>query len=127
MNLESIWREKWKRGVLEAPQCDECGTWNWYPLPACRSCHRSVFTWKDIPLAGTLHSWTRVHRDFTGRGLQAPYLVGLADMAAAPGVRLPCRIQEIDGRDPTIGAKGSLTAVGDPDHWYWMFQPQGSG
>ena len=127
MKLETLWREKWKRGVLEIPQCRECAAWNWYPLPACRSCHATAFEWKSVRLAGTLYSWTRVHRDFTGRGIETPYLVGLVDVGDAPGVRIPCRIRQREGEDPEIGTAGSLCAVGDADQWHWRFESATAG
>jgi uncharacterized OB-fold protein len=90
--LAANWQQNMKDGVLRLPKCDSCDHWNWYPLPVCKGCGKSEFTWTEIPASGTLFSWTRVHRNFTGLDMGSmPYVVGLVSLDGAPGVRVPAR------------------------------------
>lgn len=125
INLEQVWLENIQRGTLQIPQCHACGAWNWYPLPACRACHGMDFSWRQISLAATLYSWTRVHRSFTPQDIGTPYTVGLVEMADASSVRLPCRMPDAgQDRRPIIGAIGELSAVCDAGQWFWQFRSQ---
>lgn len=92
LNFEIEWQKNLEQGVLRLPKCDACNHWNWYPVPVCKNCGNSAFEWTQIPLAGTLFSWTRVHRNFTGMDMgPMPYTVGLIDLDGAPGARVPAR------------------------------------
>lgn len=123
-DLGEIWAGGLQRGVLQIPCCDNCAAWNWYPLPACRACHGTRFSWKLVSLAGVLHSWTRVHRSFASPAIATPYTVGLVDLVDAPVVRIPCRLPDVStGSPPVIGAAGSLRAAGDSGQQFWQFQP----
>jgi len=120
--FESVWRANLLRGVLELPRCGRCGTWNWYPLPACRACRGAGFAWSTVSSRAVLHTWTRVHRSFATEAPAVPYLVGLAELVEAPGVRLPCGVREGHGDvDPVIGSVGLLGAVGDGAQRHWCF------
>lgn len=88
----SEWQKNLDDSLLRLPKCDHCGRWNWYPVPVCNGCGHSEFSWCDIVMAGTLFSWTRVHRNFSGMELGAiPYTVGLVNLQGAPGARVPAR------------------------------------
>jgi len=119
--LKQSWADGLRHGLPRIPRCEQCGTWNWYPLAACRSCGGTHFTWQTLSPLGRLHSWTRVHRAFTSRQIATPYLVGLVDLLEAPGVRIPCRLAS-GACEPRIGSEGSLTAAGGGDEQYWQFQ-----
>ncbi|MFA7554852.1 MAG: OB-fold domain-containing protein [Spongiibacteraceae bacterium] len=91
-NFEVQWQKNLEEGVLRLPQCGACKQWNWYPLPVCRGCGKTDFIWTEIPLSGTLFSWTRVHRNFTGQDMgPMPYTVALINLDGVPGARVPAR------------------------------------
>ena len=122
--LERVWGAGLESGALKIPRCTHCGTWNWYPLPGCRSCQRTGFEWMAVGPLGVLYSWTRVHRAFTNFALPVPYVVGLVDMADAPGVRIAAR-SKTDAL-PQIGDEVSLTPARDRSGRYWAFERCGS-
>jgi uncharacterized protein len=110
--LETVWEKGLATGELRFPQCDHCDTWNWYPLPACRCCGKTAFTWQQVELKGSLYSWTRVYRNFSGHDVgELPYIVGIIDIEGAPGVRIPCRYVGSEDGDPQVGAKVTLTPL----------------
>ncbi|WP_349283298.1 Zn-ribbon domain-containing OB-fold protein [Polaromonas hydrogenivorans] len=120
-DLENVWSENLQKGILQIPTCQHCRSWNWYPLPACRSCQSTDFFWNEVELIGTLFSWTRVHRRFTNFDIAVPYVVGLVEMAEAPTVRIPARLQAGSGAQPIIGDDVTLTAACDEGGWHWVF------
>ena len=103
--FEEIWRRNLEAGNLQIPRCTHCQAWNWYPLPACARCQRRQSNWQTVPAAGTLYSWTRVHRSFIKARIELPYVVGLVDLDEASTVRLPCRFAGGPARLPAIGER----------------------
>jgi uncharacterized protein len=72
---------------FRVPQCDECGSWNWVPYPACRTCLSTKLTWKPLAGTGTLFSFTVVHRGLGHFQKDAPYVVALVNMDVTGGPR----------------------------------------
>lgn len=105
-DLLAAWVDATAAGRLTFPRCAACGAWNWYPLPACRSCGGFDMQPHEVPPRGVIDSWTRVHRAFGTPPVALPYVTVLVAVEAAPGVRLVCLM---DGTDsPVIGAKVAL-------------------
>ena len=103
--LDKAWRRTLEDGVLRLPQCDHCQAWNWYPVPLCKHCHHSDFTWQQVPTTGTVYSATRMHRNFTGLDIgETPYIVGLIEPEGMEGIRLTCRYMAEDDRVPPVGS-----------------------
>lgn len=116
------WEAALAEGVLRFPRCDRCGRWNWYPLPRCRNCGSADATWALVAPAGTLYSWTRVHRNFGGAAVAPlPYITGIIDIDEAPGVRLVCLNTQI-GKHPMIGAPVILQLDRGPAGSRWKFE-----
>lgn len=103
-SLETVWNRNLEQGVLRIPQCDHCQAWNWYPVPVCKHCHGSEFSWRPIPTEGTLYGATRMHRNFTGLDIgDVPYIVGLVEPKGLEGIRLACRYLAEDDRVLPVG------------------------
>lgn len=120
--LKETWTADLRKGALRLPQCTGCGTWNWYPLAACRGCGGTQFAWRQLAPQGKLHSWTRVHRRFSSQEIARPYLVGLVEPVEAPGVRIACRIHTEGPGDPVIDVDGVLVSASNGDQSYWQFK-----
>jgi uncharacterized OB-fold protein len=77
------------RGQLMLPRCSVCRAWQWYPDADGTDCTGGELVWQDVPLTGTVYSYTRVQRSFLPGGRdQAPYTVGLIDLDGVEGPRL---------------------------------------
>jgi uncharacterized protein len=119
--LESVWAASLQSGLLKIPRCCHCHAWNWYPIPNCRSCQHSGFEWIEVGLTGTLYSWTRVHRRFTSFELAVPYVVGLVEMADAPGVRIAARLHVGADLVPGIGDAVTLEPARNAGGRHWQY------
>lgn len=115
------WNDALAAGELRFPRCEECGAWNWYPLPRCRACQSPAMHWTPVEPLGRLYSWTRIHRAFARRAVAPlPYVTGIVDIDRAPGVRLVC-LQAHDGEACRIGAAVKLSLQGGVDQPRWTF------
>ncbi len=77
-----LW-EALARHEFVVPKCNQCGDWNWIPYPACRTCLSEDLTWRPVSGAGTLMTFSVVHRGppTFGRG---PYVVALVELIERP-------------------------------------------
>jgi uncharacterized OB-fold protein len=82
-------------GQIRFPRCVACGRHHWYPMKRCPHCYADAFEWTDIEGRVSLHSWTVVRKAFDPRfSDDLPYVVGLAEFAGLPGIRLITNIVE---------------------------------
>jgi uncharacterized OB-fold protein len=101
--LYEPYREALADGGLRITRCARCKRWQWYPLARCARCRHDEWEWADVPLAGTVHSWTRVHRPtVTFPGLEPPYVLALVELPAADGARIVALADQA-ASDPVIG------------------------
>lgn len=120
-HIMALWQQALDEGELRFPRCDDCGAWNWYPLPRCRCCQSASYRWVAVEPFGTLRTWTRVHRAFGGKVTEKlPYLVGIIDIRDAPGVKLTC-LNWRDAADPRIGAPVQLELERAESGARWLF------
>jgi uncharacterized OB-fold protein len=73
---------------LLLPRCGR-GHLHWPPRPACPRCQDTARDWQEVAPAGWLYSWTVVHRTpLPAFQALTPYVVGVVELAAHPGLRL---------------------------------------
>ena len=78
---------------LLLPRCGQ-GHRYWPPRPACPHCQDTARDWQEVAPAGWLYSWTVVHRTpLPAFQSLTPYVVGVVELAAHPGLRLLGRCQ----------------------------------
>lgn len=124
IDLEDFWDANAESGNLQIPQCSACSAWNWYPLPVCRACGGESFELKAVGRTGTLHSWTRVHRNFSGLEMpHLPYIVALVSPDDAAGVKIVSLWREDDTAQPAIGMAVSLEAGEAFGRHFWECRP----
>ena len=95
-------------GRLISTRCGRCGRISFPPKPLCRSCWSEEIDWIDLRPSGTLYSFTRVHvvpRAFLADAL---YEIGIVDLA--DGVRLMCRLLDVDA-DAVIGGAVRMVSL----------------
>jgi uncharacterized OB-fold protein len=66
------------------PKCDECGSYNWVPLPACRTCQSENQRWTQVSGNATVWSYTVVHRGPGAFDDEVPYAIVLGKLAEEP-------------------------------------------
>lgn len=77
-------------GRLITSCCGGCGRLSFPPKPVCRECWSEAVIWRDLKPAATLYSYTRLHIVPGAFRADAPYDIGIVDLA--DGLRLMCRI-----------------------------------
>lgn len=122
-SLATVWNKHLEEGVLRIPQCSGCHAWNWYPVPVCKHCHGSEFSWERVPTEGALYGATRMHRNFTGLDIgEVPYIVGLVEPRGIEGVRLTCRYLNTDDRVLPVGEHVTIKICQGAQGFYLGFQ-----
>lgn len=77
-----------RRRELHLQHCPRCDTYQHPPKPFCPRCHNRALAWQAVPAAGTVYSYTIVHRPPSPAfKADAPYVVALVDIDGT-GIRL---------------------------------------
>ena len=93
-----------RAGRLELQQCDGCSRWRWPAVWRCGDCGSFDLTWKPVPMAGRIYSWTRTWHPFGGiEGIGKPFVSLIVELAGVGGRRL-VGILEDAPQSPQIGA-----------------------
>ena len=81
---EPFW-EGTKAHELRLQLCDDCPSYRFTPKDVCADCASVNATWTPVSGAGTVYSYSVVHRG-PGPGFQedAPYIVVMVDLAEGP-------------------------------------------
>lgn len=76
-------------GRLLVQRCDSCAALRWPPRAACPSCGGLRLGWAEVSGAGSVYTWTEVHRSPLPyfRRL-VPYTVALVELRADPRLRM---------------------------------------
>ena len=78
------------QGRLITTRCTACGTLSFPPRNLCRECWSRNLEWVPLAPHGRLYSFTRVHVVPGAFSADAPYAIGIVDLA--DGVRVMCRM-----------------------------------
>lgn len=90
-------------GKLVIQRCATCGTYRWYPRPACNACWSFDTEWVAAQGRGHIYSWVRVHHPFTPAFRDfVPYDIVVVKLLE--GVRAFGALEKIAG-EPVIGAE----------------------
>lgn len=82
-----------RQGKLTTTRCPKCEESFWPPRPFCPGCMHDPLEWVEIPLEGTLYSWSQFHgRPEMGMLMKVPYVVGIVDLPNGLG-RLLTRVR----------------------------------
>ncbi len=71
------WLEELRRGSIKAAKCDRCGNIFMPPKIYCPKCFSEVDQLVEIREKPYLASYTVIYRDFDGKELEKPVIVGL--------------------------------------------------
>ncbi len=74
------------QGRLRLQYCAACDVPRHYPRLLCSACYSDQVDWRDVPIAGQVHSWTVAHHAFhPAFKVELPYTLVTIDLDA--GVR----------------------------------------
>ena len=90
--------------VVRLQQCDDCGTWIFYPRNHCPNCMSTALTWRDTSGEATLYSFT------IARQPTAPHFVDevpqiLAIVELEEGIRMTSTLTQVDTDKIHIGMR----------------------
>lgn len=66
------------------PRCQACGSYNWVPYPACRTCLSLDVAWTAVSGNATLYTFTVVHRGPGAFAADVPYVVAMGELIEQP-------------------------------------------
>ena len=82
---ETRFRNALNQGRLELQRCSQCQVWLWPAVLQCSACGSWDADWVDVPIAGTVFTWTRTHHDFPGtEGLEKPFVTLVVSIGDTP-------------------------------------------
>jgi len=91
-----------KEGRLVLQKCRDCGHLDFMPRHVCPKCWSEAKEWQDADGAGTVHSFSIVHRaPLPAFRDDVPYVVALIDLAEGP--RMMTNIIGDNALDVAIG------------------------
>lgn len=96
-------------GRWQTTGCASCDKLTFPPKPVCPHCWSDQMTWRAMPSAGTLYSWTRIHAAPSVFVAEAPYVVGIVDLDG--GLRIAARLIERDGVPPRVGERVEVVTL----------------
>jgi len=100
------WREIPQRYRLEAGKCTRCGYVAFPPRLVCPQCGNLEFAPVKLAETGSLLTYTVVRVPPGGFEDEAPYAVGIAELA--DGVKLTAQVADCDFADLKVGMKVRL-------------------
>ena len=100
---------------LVVQTCRSCGHQQQPPRPVCRACLGTDLGWDDLPLVGTVQTWTVVEHQINPH-FPVPYTTALVDVEPRPGEPPVRFLAHLEGRPHLeIGMAMRVTFVGLDD------------
>jgi uncharacterized protein len=93
-------------GRLTAPRCTVCGTFVLPPQPFCIECQSQAFEWVELPVTGTIYTFTVVRHPLAPHLAEVvPHVSGVVELdgTQGAGARLLLNITEGDAESLRIG------------------------
>jgi uncharacterized protein len=71
-------------GRLEMQQCASCARWNWPAVWRCGECGSWEHHWHEVPLTGTIFTWTRTWHEFgAAKEFELPFVSVVVELDGA--------------------------------------------
>jgi uncharacterized protein len=84
--------------------CSGCGRWIWPAAWACPGCHGDELDWEEVPMRGSVFTWTRTWQPFVPEFAELlPYITVVVELDEADGTRLVGILLGDQRADPAIG------------------------
>lgn len=92
-----------------ATRCDTCNRFSFPPKPFCPHCWSRSIQWNELRPEGVVYSATIVHAAPKVFQAEAPYHVGIVDLA--DNIRIATRLLGVGSIAEAIGARCELVVV----------------
>jgi uncharacterized OB-fold protein len=111
-----------KSGCLHFIRCEACGFYVHPPLPICPRCKSRKVAPCAVSGKATVASYTINHQVWE-RGLEAPYVIAIVEIAEQRGLRLTTNIVNCLPQDVRIGMPVRVLFDKREDVWLPLFEP----
>ncbi|WP_029009053.1 Zn-ribbon domain-containing OB-fold protein [Azospirillum halopraeferens] len=101
-----------REGRLLVQRCRACGEHIFYPRLLCPHCMSDALEWVETSGRGTVYSFTIVHKAPPGFRDEAPYAVGLVDLAEGPRLMTRILADDLDRISVGLPVEVSFTSAG---------------
>jgi uncharacterized OB-fold protein len=108
-------------GVLRVLRCLDCGTWLHPPAPRCFACLGDHLAPVATSGRGLVHSFTVNVKEWVPGS--EPYVIGLVELADAPGVRLTTNLVDCEPEELALGMPVEVVFEPCDDVWLPLFRP----
>jgi uncharacterized OB-fold protein len=115
----------WKageHGKLLFMHCPSCSYYVHPPLPICPRCQSRKVAPQAVSGLATVASYT-INRQVWEKGLEAPYVIAIVEIAEQPSVRLTTNIVNTSIENVHIGMKVRVLFDQREDVWLPLFEP----
>ncbi len=112
------------QGRWTSTQCSACAHTTFPPKAVCPKCWSTKQDWVDLGSRGVLYAWTRIHAAPTIFSKEVPYNVCITDLEC--GIRLACKLLEVDGIAPRIGMNVEIVRLQFDDGDLFAARPSGN-
>ncbi|HIF98423.1 MAG TPA: Zn-ribbon domain-containing OB-fold protein [Myxococcales bacterium] len=87
---------------LVVQRCADCQATRLPPAPVCAACRSTEFDWTEVPGAGSVYTFTIVHRPIAA-DQQLPFVIAVVALENSGGLRMISNLVEVDPDDVEIG------------------------
>lgn len=89
---------------IHLQQCDDCGTWVFYPRTHCNNCLSERLTWKRVSGQAVLYSFTKTHQPTAPHFAdEVPQRIAIVELKE--GVRLTSTLVNVSDDKVHIGMR----------------------
>ena len=87
---------------LVVQRCADCQATRLPPAPVCAACRSDEFDWTEVPGAGSVYTFTIVHRPIAA-DQQLPFVIAVVALEDSGGLRMISNLVEVDPDDVEVG------------------------
>jgi uncharacterized OB-fold protein len=99
-----------KAGELRMLRCARCGTYVFFPAPACHACGSMEVAWVPVSGKGSVYSFIVVRQaNLPAFAAELPYVVAWVELAEQPGLKMVSNIVGCDPKDVRVGMPVQVT------------------
>lgn len=96
------WWEAAAEHRLVVQRCAACQATRLPPAPVCAECRSADFNWQEVPGAGSVYTFTIVHRPIAA-DQQLPFVIAVVALEDAGGVRMISNLVQVDPDEVEVG------------------------
>ncbi len=87
---------------LVVQRCADCQATRLPPAPVCAECRSTESDWREVPGAGSVYTFTIVHRPIAA-GQDLPFVIAVVALENSGGLRMISNLVEVNPDDVEVG------------------------